>query len=190
MFVKATHTGNTLKVRQRLVAHRLAAALGQYRTRMPVDPHGFAAQGLGQGRNSLLHLRPLAGAQGCARGPHHVVFVHLVKAAFGKVVQRDRVSFLGRAFGNHAPNPAALLTAELGTPAQFFHLHGGVLRLQIGLANQRHGHKLPGLWAQRGELVVEVFSRVEVNRVDGFDPLLIQRAHGLGGDAQTVVFKA
>ena len=116
--------------------------------------------------------------------------MHLVKAALGVKAQRGGVALLGGAFANHAPNPAALLSRELGAPAQFFDLNGRVLRLQIGLANQRQRHKLAGLGPQRCEFVAQVFAGVEVNGVDGLDPFLVHGAHGLGGHAQAVVFHA
>ena len=157
---------------------------------MPVHPGWLGAQVLRQRGNGLLHLRPLACAQRGARGPHQVVFVHLVKATFGVKAQRCGVALLGGALADHAPDPAAFLGGELGAPAQFFNFNGGFLRLQIGLADQRQRHKLAGLGPQRGELVAQVFAGVEVNGVDSFDPFFVQAAHRLGGHAQAVVFHA
>ena len=190
MLIKAAHARNALQVGQRLAAHGFGAALGQHGACMPVNPRWLSAQVLRQRGNGLLHLCPLACAQRSARGPHQVVFVHLVKAALGVKAQSGGVALLGGAFADHAPDPAAFLGRELGAPAQFLYLYCGILRLQVGLANQRQRHKLAGLGAQRGELVAQVFAGVEVNGVDGFDPFFVQGAHGLGGHAQAVVFHA
>ena len=189
-FVEALDACDALQCACSVSTGCIGGGAGQLGAGTPVDPGGVVARGLGHGGDGVLHYVPAPGAQGGAGGPDQVVFVHVLELPLGKVAHGVVREFLGGAFANHAPDPAALFLCELGFPAQLLHFRGGFGGLLVGQADERQRHEFAGLRTQRSELVVEVLAGVQVDGVDRLDPVRIQQTHGLGGDAQAVVFHA
>ena len=94
------------------------------------------------------------------------------------------------ALANCAPHPTAFLLGKLGLPAQFVDFNGGLFGVQVGLADEGQRHEFARLGLQCGQLVIEVFSRVQVNVINDLAGIRGHQIHRLCYHAQAVVFHA